>query len=165
MATETPSRPEQPVFTPEQSAYILELLGLPGDTTDAALILDTVEDLAKQAADAQKPSEVAAAAKRQGFDLIDTDTLTTLRAEAAEVREIKVEAARQKVEAAVNDAIEKGKITPARKKHWISLITADPAMTEVLASVPNETAVPLTEIGHGVGNEDGSQPRDAGWFY
>ncbi|EUA09422.1 hypothetical protein I546_4164 [Mycobacterium kansasii 732] len=44
------------------------------------------------------------------------------------------------------------------------MIEADPGMAEVLASVPAETAVPMTEIGHAL------EPVDAGaeapgWFY
>jgi hypothetical protein len=30
--------------------------------------------------------------------------------------------------------------------------------------VPNETAVPLTEIGHGVDNESGELAQTAEWF-
>lgn len=36
---------------------------------------------------------------------------------------------------------------------------------EAVAAVPNQTAVPLTEIGHGVGGEDGSNLAEAAeWF-
>lgn len=65
--------------------------------------------------------------------------------------------------ASVDDAIAKGKITPARREHWLKLIGADPAVADVRAKTPNETAVPLTEIGHDVGQEDGSTGRD--WFF
>ena len=87
------------------------------------------------------------AAKRAGLEVIDNDALTALRAEAAEGRQIKAAAARQKIEASVREAITKGKITPSRRDHWINLISADPGMAEVLASVPNETAVPMTATG------------------
>lgn len=69
-------------------------------------------------------------------------------------------AARQKIDDAVDDALSKGKITAARRKHWVDLITADPAMADVIASVPNETALPLTAIGHGISSD--GQPGDAG---
>jgi hypothetical protein len=32
----------------------------------------------------------------------------------------------------------------------VTLIEADPAMERTLADIPNETAVPMTEIGHSV---------------
>lgn len=153
-------------LTPEQSAQLLELLGLPADTTDPELILATIDDLAKQAADAanQKPSDVAAAAKKQGLDVIDADTLTALRHDAAQGRQLVAATAAQKIAASVDDAISKGKITAARRKHWVTLIEADPAMADVLAAVPDETAVPLAEIGHGGGDNEGGPGRDD-WFY
>ena len=44
----------------------------------------------------------------------------------------------------------------------MTLIQADPGMTQVLASVLNETTVPLTELGHSLEPNE----RDAGgWFY
>ncbi len=160
--TDTPA----PTFTAEQAAQLLDLLGLPADTTDPELILATLADLAAQAADTgePKPSEVAAAAKRQGLDVIDADTLAALRRDAAEGRQIKAAAERQKVEDTVNDAVAKGKITPGRRGHWVDLISADPGMADVLASVPAETAVPLTEIGHGIGSETAA-PHPDGWVY
>lgn len=150
-------------FDDTQAATLLELLGLPADTDD----IDTVQATVKDAVTPTdgKPSEVAAAAKRAGLEVIDGDTLSALRNEAAEGRQIKAAAAREKIEAAVGDAITKGKITPSRRDHWINLITHDAEMANVLASVPDETAVPMTEIGHGIDalGQPG-QPAD-GWFY
>ena len=85
--------------------------------------------------------------------MLDNDTAAALRRDAAEGRKIKTAAAKAKVEASVDDAVDKGKITPSRRKHWVTLIEADPGMADVLAAVPNETAVPLIEVGHGT---DGS---------
>ena len=85
-----------------------------------------------------------------------------LRRDAAEGRKLAAAAALAKVEAAVDDAINNGKITPARRKHWVTLIEADPEMANVLAAVPNETGVPLTEIGHSTEAELAEASR---WFY
>jgi hypothetical protein len=47
----------------------------------------------------------------------------------------------------------------------VNLIAADPGMADVLAAVPNETAVPITEIGHGVDTEGTGELADAdAWF-
>lgn len=153
-------------FDDTQAAALLDALGLPPETTDIATILATVTDAvtACDTVDA-KPSTVAAAAKRAGLDVIDPDTLTALRADAAEGRQIKAAAAREKVEAAVTAAISKGKITAGRRKHWVDLITADPGMADVLASVPDETAVPMTPIGHGIDISENSADTADGWFY
>ncbi|MGP4054174.1 hypothetical protein ACTWP6_05015 [Mycobacterium sp. 4D054] len=154
----------------DQEADLLKLLGLPdaapGDT-DAGLVLDTIVDLAAQieALDPAKPSTVAAAAKRNGMEVIDTATAEALRRDAAEGRRVAAAAARQRVEASVDDAIGKGKITPARRKHWVSVIEADPGMADVLASYPNEMAVPMTQIGHAADTGTGDLDQPAGWFW
>ncbi|MDV7101662.1 hypothetical protein R4227_16445 [Gordonia amicalis] len=152
-------------FTDEQTTRLLELIGAPADTTDVEAILAVIEDLATQAADGGdlKPSNIANMAKRHGLEAIDADTLTALRTEAAEGRQIKAASAKAAVESKVDDAIQHGKITAARRKHWVDLITADPGMADVLASVPNETAVPLNEIGHGQ-SSDSDTIEEAAWF-
>ena len=158
-------------FNDEQEAELLKLLGLPeaapGDT-DAGLTLDTITDLAHQVAGMtpEAPTSVAAAAKRHGMEVIDTDTADALRRDAAEGRRVAAAAARTRIEASVDDALNKGKITPSRRKHWVELISADPGMADVLAAVPNETAVPMSEVGHSADANTGSDLAEAAaWFY
>lgn len=152
-------------FDDDQAAALLEALGLPTDTNDVSLIADTVKDAATAStAETAQPSAVAAAARRVGLGVMDSDSMEALKRDAAEGRQIKAAAAKQRIEASVDDAITKGKITPARRKHWVALIEADPEMADVLASTPDETAVPMSEMGHGVGN-DGPPPQGEGWFY
>lgn len=153
-------------FDDTQAATLLDALGLPADTADVETVLATVVDLAAQAAgmNPEKPSTVAAAARKAGLEVVDTATLTALRHDAQEARTLKAAAVQQKIEAAVDDAVSKGKITAARKGHWVTLCTHDEKMLDVLAAVPNETAVPMTELGHSI------EPADAGadgpaWFY
>lgn len=153
-------------FTPEQITALLEALGLPVDTTDAQLVVDTAVDLAAQVEtlDPERPSTVAAAARRNGMEVIDTATADALRRDAAEGRRVAAAAAKAKVEASVDQAISKGKITPGRRKHWVSVIEADPGMADVLASYPDEMAVPLTEVGHATDNS-ADLDKPAAWFY
>jgi hypothetical protein len=155
-------------FDDTQAPALLGMLGLPADTTDVDTILATIKDLAtdeQTEGDMTKPSAVAAAAKRAGLEVVDASTLQLLQRDAAEGRTLKASVERQRIEVAVDDAISKGKITAARRKHWVSLIGADPGMADVLAGVPNETAVPMTEIGHGVDNESGELAQTAEWFH
>lgn len=154
-------------FDDDQAAALLEALGLPTDTTDIDTVAATVKDAATAStADGAQPSAVAAAARRVGLGVMDNDSLEALKRDAAEGRRIKAAEAKQRIEASVDDAINKGKITPARRKHWVTLIEADPEMANVLASTPNETAVPLSEVGHGVGaDKPQGGDDDAGWFY
>jgi hypothetical protein len=153
-------------FDDDQTAALLDALGLPADTDDPQLVIDTAVDLAAQLGDPSKPSAIAASAKHAGLEVIDTDTAAALRRDAAEGRKIAAAAAKAKVEveAAVSDAVDKGKITPARRNHWVTLIDADPGMAEVLAAVPAQTAVPLSEVGHATDNT-GDLAEAAPWFY
>src|SRR5215207_8083436 len=104
-------------FDDTQAAALLEALGLPADTTDVDLVVATATDLAAQAADTgmSKPSTVAAAARKAGLEVVDTQTLTALRHDAQQGRAMAAAAKAQKIEAAVEDAISKGKITGPRK--------------------------------------------------
>ena len=152
-------------FTKDQTAQLFELLGIPADTdtSDVDAILAVIENLASEAVDdTAKPSAGAAAAKRLGLEAVDTDTLSTLRADAAEGRRLTAAAAKQQVETKVDDAIRKGKIAASRRGHWVNLISADPGMADVLASVPDETAVPMTEVGHAT---EPNLDEPAAWFY
>lgn len=153
-----------------QAATVLARLGLPDDTADVALVVDTVLDAVPDpAADSTAPSAVAASAARKlapiGFDVVEHDTHEALKRDAAEGRRIAAAAAKAKIEAAVDDAVNKGKITAARRKHWVSLIQADPGMADVLASVPDETAVPLSELGHSADTNRDTADAGTGWFY
>lgn len=157
-------------FDDTQAATLLDMLGLSADITNIDIVLATINDLvtdeqAEPDGKLSKPSAVAAAAKRAGLEVVDASTLQLLQRDAAEGRTLKASVERQRIEVAVDDAISKGKITAARRKHWVSLIGADPGMADVLAGVPNETAVPITEIGHGVDTESDYSVQTAEWFH
>ncbi len=108
-------------LTDEQSTELLDTLGLPADTTDPALVLDTVKDLAAQAegVDPAKPSTVAAAAAKAGLEVLDAATVAALRHDAAQGRQLAAAAAHAKVEASVDDAIAKGKISRPPPCSWV----------------------------------------------
>ncbi|BCZ24855.1 hypothetical protein MYSE111917_16610 [Mycobacterium senriense] len=150
-----------------QSAVLLALLGLPEDTDDVSLVLDTVRDAV--AVEPEAPSAIAAAAKKHGLELLDADSHEALKRDAAEGRRLRAAADQAKVEAQVDAAIDKGKIAASRRKHWVSLIAADAGMGEVLASIPDETAVPLSEIGHASAESEtqgaGSDTGVGKWFW
>ncbi|WP_024448082.1 hypothetical protein [Mycolicibacterium iranicum] len=153
-----------------QEADLLKLLGLPEAApgeSDVELVIDTITDLAAQveALDPDKPSTVAAAAARSGMEVLDKETAAALRRDAAEGRRVAAAAAKEKVETAVDDAIGKGKVLASRRKHWVTLIEADPEMADVLARIPDETAVPLTAIGHAASADSADVSEPAPWFY
>lgn len=151
----------------QQTADLLDQLGLPADTDTSTaegvtLVLSVIADLVKQSGEG-KPSDVAASAKRLGMEMIDADTLAALQRDATEGRRIKAAAEAERVAAAVDDAVAKGKITLARRQHWITLVTADPAMADVLAATPAEAAIPLAERGHAQDVTDHAD--EPAWFY
>lgn len=153
----------------DQEADLLKLLGLPEAApgeADVELVIDTIVDLAHQveALDPERPSTVAAAAKRNGMEVIDTATADALRRDAAEGRRVAAAAAAAKVETAVEEAINTGRIMPSRKKHWMVLCSNDEAMIEHLASIAPGTAIALSEIGHAADNT-GDLAEPAAWFY
>lgn len=152
-------------FTDEQATALLAPLGLPTNTSDPTTVVATVVDaLAADSLATAAPSAIVAAAAKAGLEVLDSETATALRAAAAEGQQIKAAVARQRVQDTVNQAVAKGKITPSRKEHWVALISADAAMADVLNNVPDETAVPINELGHGVDSVDGAGGHDNEWF-
>lgn len=157
-------------FDDTQSATLLASLGLPDGTDDVALILATVGDAVTAAEpDAQpdvsdaKPSDIAAAAAKHGMEVMDTATAESWRRDAAEGRRIAAAARRAEVERTVDDAINRGAIMASRRDHWRTLIENDPPMAQTLASIADETAVPLTEVGHSA-DADRGRVDETQWF-
>lgn len=145
-------------FDTEQTAALLEALGLPADTTDVFVVLAAIADLATA------ENAVAAKAAGKGLTLIDAAQLAALELAAEEGRTVSAAAAKAVVDGHVDTAIREGKLPPARREHWVKLLTADASMADVLASAP--VVVPLVEIGYGNGDggHDGSGDDTAVWF-
>lgn len=141
-----------PVFSPDQWGMLLTLLG--GNADDQADdVIGYITDLTtNEAAAAGQPSAIVAAAHKKGLEVLDGELVAKLRRDAAEGQKIKAKAASDRREGIVHAAISRGAITPGRRKHWLTLLEADPGMEQVLASTPAETAVPLREIGHTTGD-------------
>ncbi|WP_054246391.1 phage protease [Rhodococcus opacus] len=146
-------------LTDEQEISIREALGLAEDA-DADAIVTAVEDLAtapegeaepEATASAATPSSVAAAAARLGLRVVDDEALEARlsRGDAAFER-----LEREDRERVVDAALANGKITPARRDHWLTLMSADrEGTTAILEGLPKELAVPLSEVGHGRDSE------------
>lgn len=158
----------------EQEAQLLDLIGLPAaepGETNVEDVLDTIADLAEEGTKAtasaqaggETPTGIAAAAKAAGLEVVDPSTLDDLRAQAAEGRRLAAAAAQAKVAASVDDAISRGKIAPSRREHWLTICAADAGMVDVLAGIPDETAVPMTELGHSL--EPIAHGSDGAWLY
>lgn len=101
------------------------------------------------ATELETPAQVAAAAKRLGMTVLDEATETGLRADASAGREALARIQRQDDSAVVSAAVSDGKIPPSREAHYMGLMERDrEGTTAWLASLPKESAVPLSEVGH-----------------
>lgn len=127
-------------FDDTQTTRVLEALGLPADTSDPEVVTLAVEDLAST------PPDAATANAKAGLMGIEVTVYETLKAEAERGRAVAAAAASRERESAVNAAVSRGSIPPARKAHWLTVLEADPAMASVLENMP--AVIPLQEIGH-----------------
>lgn len=155
---------------PDIKEDVAKRLGLGPDATDEDVLAaldklagteqeDTGDDTASDEGDNPAESgaetavdgkELAAAAAKAGLVLMDPARVSKLESDAAAgalARQTQVAEAQARV---VDAALAKGKITPPRRDHFLTLMKADPeGTTALLNSIPAETAVPLTEVGHG----------------
>ena len=126
-------------------AGLRERLGITdADVADEAILAALDEALNEQA---DIPT-VDAVAIPEGVVMAESAMLDGMRAELAELRQIRDAQAEQARAALVEAAIEDGRIPPARREHWVAALKADEeGMAPVLASLAPNT-VPLAEIGH-----------------
>ncbi|SKU91184.1 Mu-like prophage I protein [Mycobacteroides abscessus subsp. abscessus] len=128
------------------------------DTTTTTTEDDSAEAGAGTAVDGK---ELVAAAAKAGLVLMDPARVAKLESDAAAgalARQTQVAEAHAKV---VDAAVAKGKITPPRRDHFLALMKADPeGTTALLDSIPAETAVPLTEVGHGTEAQASASAED-----
>jgi hypothetical protein len=138
---------------------LTEALGLAEDA-DAETVVAAVEDVVTTPdLDPAKAATVAAAA---GLTMVDPDSLAALQRDATRGRELAAAEAKRQVSSVVMAAIGKGKIPPARREHWVTLLAADPTMKARLDAMP-DNMVPLVEIGHASAVDEGIAER-ADWF-
>lgn len=119
---------------------------------------DSVEAGAGTAVDGK---ELVAAAAKAGLVLMDPARVAKLESDAtagALARATQIAEAHAQV---VDAAVAKGKITAPRRDHFLALMKADPeGTTALLDSIPAETAVPLTEVGHGTEAQASASAED-----
>lgn len=157
------------------SDKVAERLGLPADATDDD-VLAKLDELAQEepqpaeigevtvavSVDTDKAaSELAAAAAKLNLVVMDPDKVAKLQSDAAAGAQARAEQVAAAHASVVDDAIGKGKITPPRRQHFLALMTADPeGTTALLAGIPPETAVPMTEMGHALDAQASAQTAE-----
>lgn len=151
-------------ITNEQLAALRTALGL-DDDADIDAIIAAVEKAVAAAADAAAASDgQVAAAAADSVVTIEREAFASLQREAALGRQAHERQEREDRERVVDEAIAAGKIPPARRDHWLTLMSADEeGTTKVLKDIPAETVVSLSEVGHNVNPDEGAGD-DLGWF-
>ncbi|MCG5431230.1 ATP-dependent Clp protease proteolytic subunit [Mycobacterium sp. MYCO198283] len=163
------------------SKTVLDALGLPEDATDEE-VTAKIAELNKggdgtgaaggaqpddDKVDAAEVKQLTDAAAKLGLTIIDPGTLAALQANSELGAKAHAKLETQRITAAVDAAIGLGKIPPARRDHFVALMRADEVgTTKLLAEIPAETAVPMTELGHAMtpaaqaGSGDGDVAED-----
>lgn len=134
-------------------------LGIADDADDTTIVNALTEALTERADDNLSVSRITDLAKSHGLRVVDETKWDEMTNALIEFRES--EAKRQATEraAVVDTAIERGKITAARRDHFIALMDADTEGTRnLLESLPDELAVPINELGHQSENPDDTSP-------
>lgn len=83
----------------------------------------------------------------EGMALIESDALASLQATAAKYVDLAGERDMERRAGLVEAAVREGRVTPARREHWLAQLAADEeGVAPVLASLP--AVLPVTEVGH-----------------
>ncbi|NUR09339.1 MAG: hypothetical protein HOQ45_20340 [Nocardioidaceae bacterium] len=148
-------------FTDEQLTTMRQQLGLAEDANEATIVAALSEALAEQAEPPQNPP--AAAALPPGTVAVDQATLDELRAAAALGAQAHAQQQTERRERLVNQAVNDGRIAPARREHWLAQLAADPGAEEVLAGLAPGLVVPMNELG--TASNDANSDVDADALY
>ncbi|WP_260973299.1 head maturation protease, ClpP-related [Mycolicibacterium llatzerense] len=170
------------------SKQVADRLGLGEDATDEQ-VLAKIEELGKtetddagtgggaaggDAPEAGKVSEVMKAAAELGLTVIDTASVTEMRANSELGAKAHATMEAQRITALVEAAFDAGKILPASKAQYIKMMAADETgTTALLASIPAHSVVPMNELGHatqpiaqtGDVGDITEDPKYAGWKF
>jgi hypothetical protein len=145
-------------------------LGLPADADDSTVLEALNERLPAEQpttdpAPVAPPAAPAPVPQTDGTVTVDAATWSQLQASAQRGEEARARQEQDDRVALVSAAVADGRIPPARRDHWLSLLAADPGAATTLAGLA-KGVLPVSEIGHG-GNPAASatgSTDDLGWF-
>lgn len=161
------------------SESVLQKLGLDADADEAAIeaAIDelTSEDSGDGDGDGEgasatqtEPSveQVAAVAAKYGLTVMDKAVAEQLSAQAREGAEARAQQIREQDDAVIRDALQKGKILPANKAEWRKNLESNrEGITALLASMPENKALAVAEVGHGVDNQASQEDAEMAAVY
>lgn len=163
--TEPPAEPKENTHPQEEGTDTMsdaltqglrERLGIPAaaDLDDNGLLAAVDEALAENEAPAPAPQAPA-----PGTVVLDEAQYTELRNAAAEGRAAREQQLADQRAALVDNAVQDGRIAPARREHWLNALTADPGAAEVLNGL-EKGLVPLAPAGY-TGGVDEATDEDS----
>lgn len=184
-ASRAEARPEAPAATPNPSTTtevkvpeekegavptlnegLVQRLGIAADADDETILsaLDTAladkEPEAAPTVDDVTPELVAAAADKHGLVSVDRAQWEATLSAAADGRAARQQQIREADEKTVMAAIGDGRITPARKDHWLNALEADREGAAAALASLSPGLIPLAEVGHG---QDDTTPTEYTW--
>lgn len=154
------------------SESALQKLGLDADADDSA-VEEAINKLAERPttvvnnAPPPEPTadDITKAADKFGLTVMDKEIRDKLVADAAAGAEARAQQVSEANDRVITEALSKGKIGPANAKTWRESLDENHDQTVALLATLPENSLPVTEIGHGVSQEDGPEDKDkAGMF-
>ena len=136
-------------FSDESTATLRQKLGI-ADGADEATILAALDEALDERSEPQNTISLP-----DGVVAIDAAQLSELRNAAELGRQAHERQERDGREALVNQAVQDGRIAPARREAWLNRLAADPAESETLNQL-EKGLVPVVELGRGGGAHDDS---------
>lgn len=145
-----PNRKENVVAHDDPQAGVNERLG----TTDAEAVEETAP-AASMAAPATPTSSTPTAALPEGIVAVDANVWAETQRNAQLGAEARAEQDRQRRDGIIAKALEDGRISPLSQASFRAMLETDEARAaEAIASLQPNTALPVDEIGHAVGEAD-----------
>lgn len=158
-------------------------LGLDAEADDAAILeavkaklvkpadqdettTETVSDDAPPAAPQElSADQVTAVAAKLGLTVVDKTVYAQHVADVASLKAVREQQLREIDDQTIKNALENGKITPASAASWRDQLSKDrDGISNLLASMPENRALAVAGVGHGVAAEDSVDAEMASVF-
>lgn len=185
--TQTPLAAEAEVNNGKEGAMptlkegLAQKLGISADADDETTLKALDEALAERATETEtepvpaaataEPSaeQVAAYAQAHGCSLVASDVLANLQSQAEAGAAARAQQIAEDNERVINEALNSGKITAASAPEWRNSLAANrDQTTKLLAAMPANSAVPVSELGHSTEPAAASatdDPRFKNWSF
>lgn len=151
---------------PTLNEGLAERLGIDIDADDETMLSALDEALAERVTDDPPPvtdaapvaeptgDQITAAAAKLGLAVVDTTVLASLQAKAEAGDAARTQQMREADDRTIAAALASGKITPASEGTWRAELAKNrDSVAVLLETMPENRALAMTEIGHGVAAE------------